>query len=53
VAAAYARAVQHGAEPVSPPAAKPWGQIVAYVRDGNGCLVELATPVGGPTDPQS
>jgi hypothetical protein len=22
------------------------GQIVAYVRDNNGCLVELCTPVG-------
>jgi catechol 2,3-dioxygenase-like lactoylglutathione lyase family enzyme len=39
VAAAYARAA--GAEPVSPPEAKPWGQMVAYVRDGNGFLVAL------------
>lgn len=24
---------------------KPWGQTVAYVRDPNGLLVEIATPV--------
>jgi catechol 2,3-dioxygenase-like lactoylglutathione lyase family enzyme len=41
VPAAYARAVAAGAEPVGPPEAKPWGQMVAYVRDGNGVLVAL------------
>jgi uncharacterized glyoxalase superfamily protein PhnB len=41
VAAAYARAVAAGAEPVSPPEDKPWGQTVAYVRDANGFLVAL------------
>jgi catechol 2,3-dioxygenase-like lactoylglutathione lyase family enzyme len=41
VAAAYARAVAAGAEPVGPPEVKPWGQMVAYVRDGNGFLVSL------------
>jgi hypothetical protein len=25
---------------------KPWGQTVAYLRDINGVLVELATPMG-------
>ena len=25
---------------------KPWGQRVAYVRDCNGALVELCTPMG-------
>jgi lactoylglutathione lyase len=24
----------------------PWGQTVAYVRDNNGFLVELCTPMG-------
>lgn len=52
VAGAYERALQHGAMPVSPPEAKPWGQTVAYVRDCNGCLVELATPVGNGDAPQ-
>ncbi|HVU51325.1 MAG TPA: VOC family protein [Polyangia bacterium] len=42
VAAAFARAVAAGAEPVSPPEAKPWGQLVAYVRDLNGFLISLA-----------
>ena len=45
VAAAFDRAVAAGAEPLAPPAAKPWGQTVAYVRDVNGALVELCTPM--------
>lgn len=44
VAAAYERAIQEGAEPVSPPHTKPWGQDLAYVRDPDGNLVELASP---------
>ena len=46
-AAAFQRALQAGAESVVPPAARPWGQVVGYVRDLNGFLVELCTPVGG------
>ena len=45
VAAAYDTAVAAGAASVSRPEKKPWGQIVAYVRDNNGFLVELCTPV--------
>ena len=45
VAAAFARATAAGAVPVSPPKQKPWGQTVAYVRDLNGNLVELCTPM--------
>src|SRR5690606_32018527 len=45
VQAAYDRAVKAGARPTSPPAEKPWGQVVAYVRDLNGCLVELCSPM--------
>lgn len=41
----YARAVKAGAVSVSAPSTKPWGQTVAYVRDLNGCLVELCTPM--------
>ncbi|HEV2873815.1 MAG TPA: VOC family protein [Thermoleophilaceae bacterium] len=44
VAGAYNRAVREGAEPVTPPQTKPWGQDVAYVRDADGNLVELASP---------
>jgi lactoylglutathione lyase len=37
------RAVAAGASPLSPPTAKPWGQIVGYVRDPSGGLVELCS----------
>jgi lactoylglutathione lyase len=41
----FARAVKAGAVSVSEPATKPWGQTVAYLRDDNGYLVELCTPL--------
>jgi len=41
----FKRAVKAGAAPVSEPATKPWGQTVAYVRDQNGFLVEICTPM--------
>jgi lactoylglutathione lyase len=44
VAGAYQRAIAAGAVAVSPPAAKPWGQIVAFVRDRDGILVEICSP---------
>lgn len=43
--AAYRRAVEAGATPLSEPVEKPWGQIVGYVRDLNGCLVEICSAV--------
>jgi lactoylglutathione lyase len=46
VPAAFERAVGEGAEAVTEPQTKPWGQDVAYVRDRDGNLVELASPVG-------
>lgn len=36
-------AVKSGAELISSPEAKPWGQTVAYVRDFNGILIEIAS----------
>lgn len=42
---AYEIAVGAGAEAVSPPVEKPWGQIVGYVRDIDGCLIEICSPV--------
>ena len=45
VQAAFDKAVDAGAKAISKPEKKPWGQIVAYVRDINGYLVELCTPV--------
>ena len=47
VAAAYDRAVSAGAAAIHPPAQKPWGQTVAYVRDLNGLLIELCSPHAG------
>jgi len=41
----FDRAVQAGATLVSEPAEKPWGQTVAYVRDKQGLLVELCSPL--------
>ena len=46
VAGAYARAVAAGASPCLAPTEKPWGQTVAYVRDLNGFLVEICSPMG-------
>lgn len=45
--AAYETAIGAGANAVAPPVEKPWGQIVGYVRDINGCLIELCSPVAG------
>ena len=42
--AAFARAVDAGAVAHADPHEKPCGQIVAYVRDPFGTLVELASP---------
>ncbi len=44
VAGAYGRAIEAGAEAVTEPQTKPWGQDVAYVRDPDGNLIELASP---------
>lgn len=46
VAAAYALALAQGATEASGPSQTPWGQTVAYVRDLDGIIVELATPMG-------
>jgi lactoylglutathione lyase len=45
VQGAFTRAVAEGAEEVTAPQTKPWGQDVAYVRDPDGNLVEIASPV--------
>lgn len=45
VVAAFARAVEAGAVPVIEPNVKPWGQTVAYVRDLDGILIELGSPL--------
>ena len=43
---AFDRAVNSGATPVLAPTKKPWGQIVGYVRDCNGFLIEICSEVG-------
>jgi lactoylglutathione lyase len=46
VPGAVERALRAGAVLVHGAKVKPWGQTVAYVRDPDGFLVELCTPVG-------
>jgi lactoylglutathione lyase len=46
VPTAFANAVGAGASAYKEPQTKPWGQVVAYVRDNNGFLVELCSPIG-------
>ena len=41
----FATAVENGATVVAEPKRKPWGQIVAYVRDPFGTLLEVCSPV--------
>ena len=43
---AHSKAVAAGATELKPPAAKPWGQVVSYVRCPDGTLVELCSPIG-------
>ncbi|WP_353718417.1 VOC family protein [Dyadobacter sp. 676] len=40
---AFQKALDAGATLVSQPKTKPWGQVVSYVRDLNGFLVEICT----------
>ncbi len=41
----YEHALAHGAIDVKEPTLKPWEQEVAYVRDINGIIVELCSPM--------
>ncbi|MFZ5731536.1 MAG: VOC family protein [Pseudomonadota bacterium] len=49
VAGALKRAVDAGAALVQDVEKMPWGQIVSYVSDPNGCLVEICSPVPSPS----
>jgi len=42
---AFERAIAKGCSSVCKPSEKPWGQTVSYVRDLNGCIVEIASPI--------
>ena len=39
------KATSFGAVMVSEPVEKPWGQVVAYLRDPDGFLIEVCTPM--------
>ena len=41
----YRESVNAGAVPVQEAKVKPWGQTVAYVRDPDGFLIEICTPM--------
>ena len=41
----FLTAISAGAVEVKRPMQKPWGQIVGYVRDLNGYLIEICSPV--------
>ncbi len=43
----FKRAVDSGAIELVKPAQKPWGQIVSYVRDNNGFVVEICNAIDG------
>jgi catechol 2,3-dioxygenase-like lactoylglutathione lyase family enzyme len=45
VASAHGRALAAGAIQVLAPGRKPWGQDVSYLRDPDGALVELCSPL--------
>ena len=39
-------ALDNGAEQLAETVVKPWGQTVGYVRDINGFIIEICTPMG-------
>lgn len=45
IQADFERALEAGAIEAGPLVAKPWGQMVGYVRDINGFLIEICTPM--------
>lgn len=42
---AFEKAILNGAKKLKQPEEKPWGQIVAYVEDDFGTIVEICTPM--------
>ncbi|MBA3664652.1 MAG: VOC family protein [Bacteroidetes bacterium] len=45
VAVTMNQAIAAGAKKVEEPKVKPWGQTVAYIKDPDGFLIELCTPM--------
>ncbi len=46
VVGSYKKALEAGALDIKEPTEKPWGQLIAYVRDLNGILIEICSPMG-------
>jgi uncharacterized glyoxalase superfamily protein PhnB len=42
---AFEKAITNGAVEIRKPVSKPWGQMVAYVQDPFGTIVEICTPM--------
>lgn len=47
IEADFQKAIDAGATELEPITEKPWGQKVGYLRDINGFLLEICTPVAG------
>ncbi len=45
VEGSYKTALENGAIRVKEPEVKPWGQTVCYVKDNNGFLIEICSPI--------
>lgn len=45
VVGGYEKALKAGAQAASPPKEMPWGQTISYVRDLNGFLIEICSPI--------
>jgi catechol 2,3-dioxygenase-like lactoylglutathione lyase family enzyme len=45
VTAAFEKAVANGAMPISEPTMMPWNQVVSYVADLDGFLIEICSPI--------
>lgn len=45
IEADFQKAIEAGATEFVPLTQKPWGQTVGYLRDNNGFLIEICTPI--------
>lgn len=46
VETAFDKAITNGCQKLKSPEQKPWGQVVSYVKDCNGFLIEICSPIG-------
>jgi lactoylglutathione lyase len=46
IAETLEKATKAGAKIIEEPKQKPWGQTVCYIRDIDGFLIEICTPMG-------